>query len=177
MAKRKKINFELIDRITGAEPYAVLDKMRTFHLELQEASIAIAWRKRLTPDKDNRLVLGKCVKASDLQRELAEYDFIILLNQEVWEDSEFTGEKRMALMDHELCHAAASYDDDGVIKEDERGRPVWRTRRHDIEEFEEIIARHGCYKKDLERFAEIIAKKRKAPLFDKEDHTEVRVVQ
>ncbi len=165
MAKRKKINFKLIDRITGAEPYAVLDKMRTFHLELQEASIAIAWRKRLTPDKDNHLVLGKCVKASDLQRELAEYDFIILLNQEVWEDSEFTGEKRMALMDHELCHAARCYDDEGSARYDERGRAVWRTRKHDIEEFQEIVQRHGCYKNDLERFAEALLKKRAAPLF------------
>ena len=31
MAKRKKINFRLIDRITGAEPYGILDRMREHH--------------------------------------------------------------------------------------------------------------------------------------------------
>jgi hypothetical protein len=31
VAKRKKINFRLIDRITGAEPYGILDRMREHH--------------------------------------------------------------------------------------------------------------------------------------------------
>lgn len=165
MARPKKINYQLLDRITTPEPYQILDKMRLFHGELQEANIAIAWRKRLSTDKDGHLVLGKCMRASDLQRELADYDFVILLNREIWGDEVFTEDKKRALMDHELCHAARAFDAEGNEQRDERGRPVWRTRKHDIEEFQEIVKRHGCYKKDLERFADELLKKRAAPLF------------
>lgn len=71
----------------------------------------------------------------------------------------------MALLDHELCHAAPSLDDETLdVKYDERGRPVWRVRKHNIEEFTEVVERHGLWKKDLERFAEAIAKKRRMPL-------------
>ena len=166
MPKPKKINFELIDRLVFSEPYSHLDKMRRFHGELQEAQIALAWCKALSPDKDGHLVLGKCVKVSDLHRELQDYDFIILLNQEVWMDEEFTQEMKSALVDHELCHAARAFDSEGDEMRDERGRAVWRTRKHDIEEFQEIVKRHGCYKKDLERFADELLKKRAAPLFE-----------
>ena len=48
---------------------------------------------------------------------------------------------------------------------DTKQRPVWRVRGHDVEEFEEIVARHGVWKRDLERFAEAIAKRKKSPLF------------
>ena len=163
MAKEKKINFELIPR--DHAPYAILNEMRKHHPELVNASIALAWRTRLKSDKDGHLVLGKCVKASDLQRELVEYDFVILLNREVWEE-DFNDAQKCALMDHELCHVTVAKDEDGFSKQDERGRPVWRTRKHDIEEFQAIIERHGFYKNDLERFAEEALKRRKTPLLN-----------
>ena len=166
MAKLKAINFELI-ALDGA-PYAILREMLKFHKDLAEVSVALAWRENLKADKDGHLILGKCVKASDLQRELADFDFVILLNRDIWEDDDFTEDKKRALMDHELCHAAGSMTEDGTPKRDERGRRVWRTRKHDIEEFQAIVERHGCYKKDLERFAEAITKKRRTPLLNLE---------
>lgn len=163
MGKAKKVNFELIEDL-DSEPYQILNKMRAFHEDVIEAAIALAWRKSLKPDKDGHLILGKCIKVSDLQKEFAAYDFIILLNREVWEDSEFTEKQKEALVDHELCHAAGVVDDDGA-KYDERGRRVFRSRKHDIEEFYGIVQRHGCYKRDLELFAEALLKKRKTPMF------------
>lgn len=162
MGKPKKINFDLIAE--GEEPYRIMASVRRFHSDIADAMIALAWRTNLKPDKDGHLILGKCVKASDLQREFSNYDFVILLNREVWEDPGFTDDKKRALVDHELCHAAAATDEDGV-KWDERGRRVWRCRKHDIEEFHAIVQRHGCYKHDLELFAEALLKKRKTPLF------------
>jgi hypothetical protein len=167
MAKAKKINFELIEQ--PSEPYEVLAEMRVHHPDTRSANIALAWRKALKPDKDGRLILGKCIKVSDLHREFAEYDFIILLNREVWEDSEFTADKKRALVDHELCHAAVATDEEGEVKYDERDRKVWRCRKHDIEEFTEIVHRHGCYKRDLQHFAEVLMKKRKTPLLNAAD--------
>lgn len=160
----KKINFELITDLES-EPYRILAVMRSFHREIDEAAIALAWRTNLKPDTDGHLILGKCVKVSDLNREFAAYDFVILLNQEVWEDSEFTDSQKRALVDHELCHAAAAVDEKGA-RYDERGRRVFRVRKHDIEEFRAIVERHGCYKRDLEMFAEALLQRRKAPLLD-----------
>jgi len=166
MSEAKKINFELIEE--GTEPYSILADMREFHDDIEGAQIALAWNDNLHPDKDLHLVLGKCVKISDLQKEFTAYDFVILLNRDVWEDPEFTIEKKRALVDHELCHAAPQTDKDGEPRLDERDRPVWRTRKHDIEEFHGIVVRHGCYKRDLEVFAEALLKKRKTPLFEEE---------
>ena len=64
------------------------------------------------------------------------------------------------------CHAEVQYDDEtGEVKVDELGRKCYRLRKHDIEEFQAIVQRHGCYKRDLERFAEVLMKKAKNPLF------------
>lgn len=167
--KAKAIQFEIIHEQDGdhrPEPYRILDEVRAkWHGDIEPARIALAWRKNLKPDKDGHLVLGKCMKASDLQRELVDYDFVILLNREVWRDMEFTLAKKKALMDHELCHAAMQTDaETGEPKYDERGRNIWRSRKHDIEEFGSVVAHHGCYKRDLERFAEALLKKRGMPL-------------
>ena len=163
MPKPKLINFELIAPTSHPDIYAVLDKMLRFHGELAEANIALAWRKGLSADKDGHLILCKCMKISDMHNEIADWDFVILLNREAWED--FSAEQRDALMDHELCHAARAFDEEGDPKVDERGRPVWRMRKHDIEEFQEIVSRHGCYKRDLELFAAEMTKSRREPLF------------
>jgi hypothetical protein len=47
---------------------------------------------------------------------------------------------------------------------DALGRGIYRVRKHDIEEFHEIIARHGCYKRDLEQFAKVIEKRKQQTL-------------
>jgi hypothetical protein len=171
----KKVNFKVIED-SASEPYKILAKMRKFHPEVAQACIALAWRIRQKPDKDGHLVLGKCVKVSDLQKEFGKYDFIIVLNREVWEDPEFTDDKRQALMDHELYHAAAAYDDQGEPKYDERQRQVFRCRKHDIEEFQGVVERHGCYKRDLESFAEALLKKQDAPLFQNDPKRQARQV-
>lgn len=165
MSKPKKVNFELIED-NQSEPYQIMTEMRRYHEDLSEAVIALAWREHLKTDTDGHLVLGKCVKVGDLQKEFADYDFIILLNREVWDDPAFTVEKKRALIDHELCHCAPAKDKDGRLKYDERNRQVFRTRKHDLEEFHAIVNRHGCYKRDLELFAEALVQKRRTPLLE-----------
>lgn len=162
--KRKSVNYEIIHE-SFSEPYELLEEAMTeWHEDLSDARIGLAWRKKLKPDVDGNLVLGRCVRVSDLQKEFAQFDFIIVLNREVWNDEGFTRDKKLALLDHELCHAAPALDKEGEEKVDERGRRVWRTRRHDIEEFQSVVSRHGCYKRDLERFAEAMLQKKREPL-------------
>lgn len=155
-AKTKKVAYELIGEGTddGTPMYLLLHELISKHHEhLRDARIALAWAKSWKPDVDGRLILGKCKKASDLDRELAAFDFIILLNRGFWRDPDVTDAQRRALLDHELCHAAVAYDQRGEPIIDERGRQVFRLRKHDIEEFAAIVERHGTYKRDLETFA------------------------
>ena len=156
MSKPKKVSYRLIDRASdeGAPMYALLDELVDAHHEdLQHARIALAWCTSWKPDVDGRVTLGKCKRAGDLDRELAAFDFIILLSRRFWYDAMTIEVQRRALLDHELCHGAVKYDGRGERVEDERGRLVYRTRKHEIEEFTEIVGRYGCYKRDLEEFA------------------------
>lgn len=170
-AKAKKprtVNFELISEANreGMVPYSILKDLRDkYHRHLKEARIALAWRKNFKTDRDGHIILGKCVKASELHRQLAPYDFVILLNEEVWKATQFTEEKKRALIDHELCHAAVATDRNGDPVRNDQGRIVYRMRKHDIEEFRDIVQRHGCYKQDLEAFAEAIMHRKDHPLF------------
>src|SRR5438067_2592834 len=154
--KPKKVSYRLITNGSdeGRAMYRLLRELVTaHHPDLLGANIALAWCTSWKPDADGIVTLGKCKKASDLDRELAVYDFIILLRESFWIDPLVTDAQRRALLDHELCHAAVKLDEHGEPVEDERGRVVYRVRKHDIEEFTEIVERHGTYKRDLETFA------------------------
>jgi hypothetical protein len=139
--------------------YAMLAQLvASYHEDLIDARIALAWCTSWKPDVDGKVTLGKCKKTSDLDREFADYDFIILIRRSFWRDDRVTNDQRLALLDHELCHAAIKRDPNGEPMEDERGRHVYRVRKHDIEEFTDIVRRHGCYKADLEEFAAALRK-------------------
>jgi len=163
----RKVSYQLIepDSEPGKTLYPMLNRLiEAHHEELTNARIALAWNLSWKPDVDGRVTLGKCKRASDLDRELAAYDFVIILRKEFFEDAAVTNEQREALVDHELCHASPKLDGDGEQVEDERGRKVWRIRKHDIEEFSAIVARHGCYKRDLEQFAAALRLSRQGKL-------------
>lgn len=162
-AKPKPVNYDLIPESDSV--YKLLDEVRDkWHEDLYGAKIALAYRKRLKRDKDGILMLGRCIKVSDLQKEFAPFDFIIILNREVWQDIGFDKKKKIALLDHEMCHATLSLNKELERTTDEKGRTVYRTRKHDIEEFRSVVEHHGCYKADLVKFAEALLKKKGAPL-------------
>jgi len=172
MGKRKKVSYQLIKRDSdaGRPIYAMLkDLIEQHHEELTNARLAVAWNLSWKPDADGRVTLGKCKKASDLDRELAAFDFVILLQAEFWQDAEVTEDQRRALLDHELCHATVKLDETGEPARDERDRIVYRIRKHDVEEFSEIVRRHGCYKRDLEQFAAALRRSKQASLLDLRD--------
>lgn len=184
MAKKKKakkaVNIQLLSRQDHAGLYEMLnDLVGEQHHHLIDARIALAWRFGWKEDKDGRLKLGQAKKLSDLDREFRtgageEIDLVILLNYEVWNRGDFTCEQQLALIDHELCHFQFSKDDEtGEPKMDVRGRLIYRLRGHDVEEFTEIVARHGIWRHDLEKFAKQAGKA--AGLF--EDKPAMRVAK
>jgi hypothetical protein len=156
--KPKKVAYELIPERSdvGRPLYARLERLLQAHhgeISGEGVRIALAWATSWHPDVDGRLTLGKCKRATDLDRELAPYDFVILLNRDFWQDARVSEVQRDALLDHELCHAGIAYDANGEPKVDTRRRTVFRTVKHSIEEFIDVVDRHGCYKADLEAFA------------------------
>lgn len=167
----KKVSYQLIDRERSPAMYRLLARLvEQHHSELKDARIALAWCSSWRADVDGRITLGQCKKASDLDRELMAWDFIILLQQAFFADVSVTDEQRAALIDHELCHATVKLDPlTHEPIEDERGRTVYRLRRHDLEEFGEIVERHGCYKRDLELFAQSMLRARQQPLLEDMD--------
>jgi hypothetical protein len=165
--KPKKVSYQLIDPTsdTGKPMYRLLNTLvKKHHAELTNARIALAWNTAWKRDKDGRLTLGKCRKASDLDRELAAFDFVILLLRWFYQDETVTDQQRTALVDHELCHAQVQADVFGEPERDERGRIVYRLRKHDLEEFAEVAERYGCYKSDLEEFAQALRRSKQAQL-------------
>lgn len=170
--KLKPVNVELLD--SGHRLYGVMrDLIAQFHTHLVEARIALAWNLNWSEDHDGRLVLGKCKKASDLEKEFHAHDFVILLNRGVVNSSGWSEAQTRALLDHELSHCGQVIDaKSGDQKQDDRGRLCWRVRKHDIEEFRDVVRRHGCYKSDLEEFAQVLVgqqSERELTLFDQGD--------
>lgn len=168
MAKPKKLPYRLMLRDTeeGKAVYAILDRyIEKFHQHLDPRRIACAWAFSWKANVDGQVALGKCKRASDLDRELMEFDFVILLNRDFWNREEVTDAMREALVDHELCHTAEAVDQDGLPKIDQKGRKVYRTRKHDIEEFNEVVLRHGVWKRDIQFFATALVHADKQPLF------------
>jgi hypothetical protein len=146
------------DSDVGQSMYALLQQLvDAHHREIADARIALAWQTSWTPDADGHVTLGQCRKVSELEREVADllaYDFVILLRQEFWLDPLTTDLQRRALLDHELEHASVKLDDHGDPVENERGRVVYRIRKHDVEDFACIAERYGAWKRDLQVFAE-----------------------
>jgi hypothetical protein len=166
--KKKRVLVRLIEREHEGQvvqAYRLLDELiDQHHARLRNAKVALAWRYGWKVNPDDRLTLGQAKKAGDLDREMHHFDFVILLNHEAWNEAQFSEKQMRALLDHELVHCEVAKDDKGEVKEDDFGRTCYRIRKHDVEEFTEIVARHGLWKSDLEKFARVMTERAKAPL-------------
>lgn len=155
---RKRVNVKLLDRehagkVTG--PYKLLDLLvAEHHSHLVDAKIAIAWRFGWRADADGRVILVSVKKGSDLDREMHGYDFVFLINHEVWNGGGFSERAQLRLIDHACCRCQVSKDSNGEEKIDENGRTTYRMRKPDIVEFCEVVARHGLCTDDLTAFAQ-----------------------
>lgn len=96
-----------------------------------------------------RIVLGTARKVSGLNALLANLDdgtddplFVIEIAEDTWDLLD--DRQRTALVDHELCHC--------TVGETKDGDQVLKIRGHDVEEFRDIVERHGLWKPDLTRF-------------------------
>lgn len=73
--------------------------------------------------------------------------------------------QRAALVDHELCHFTRTKTEEPDPKDPRNWITVygpaddpdsWGIREHDVEEFSEIIERHGLWDTGIESFAAVV---------------------
>jgi Putative phage metallopeptidase len=128
------------------------------HLILRADEIRYVFRDD-TPTSKGRFVLGKARKVDGLACYLANAEpeapnsfedheiadmFVIEISEPMW--AQLTPAGRIALVDHELCHFAMDVDEvEGTVKRAIRG--------HSVEEFTEIVHRHGLWRPELENLA------------------------
>lgn len=113
MGKPRKLPYQIIcpeETIVAGQPYELLAEVRAEqHFDCAEARIALALRKGYKPNVDGHLVLGRCVKLNDLEREMVPFDYVIVLNKEVWEDPEFDrAKKSSSARSRDVSHGASA---------------------------------------------------------------------
>lgn len=112
-----------------------------YHPHLEDARIAFIFRSEPQQSGDH-LVLGQASKVADKLKSLMPYDFIIWIARPNYDAMREVQQK--ALIDHELCHCVG----DKVIG--------WSIKRHDIEEFQDIIDRYGLWSANLRSAASVL---------------------
>lgn len=171
-AKQKKLTYRLIE---PEDPVGTLihDMIATIvvehHPDLAEATIAVAWHLSRKPDKDGRMQLGSTKLVGNLERELMEHDFIVVLVKEFWDDPNVTDDQRRALLDHQLSRVARVIDEGGEPIEDERERKRYRLVKPDLQEFSAVVKRHGMYRKEIEKFYQSLQSSKQGKLFTAPD--------
>ena len=70
---------------------------------------------------------------------LTGYDFVLEIALEVW--NEFSINQRRAIIDHLLSRCIGEEQEDGSMK--------WKIRPPQVQEFPEVVARHGQWNDDL----------------------------
>lgn len=126
------------------------------HAHLQQAEIGFLWTNEPN-ERRGRLILGMCQllppsgdkwAAGRAVHQIETWfgdvpDFLITIYAP--RAAEMDDPSFMALIEHELYHAAQDRDQYGGPKFDKQtGKPVFAMRGHDVEEFVGVVARYGA---------------------------------
>lgn len=122
------------------------------HPHLKDANIGFMYRDKAAKSGD-MFIYGKAKKVSASDQVFLDFDFIIWIAKEDFE--RFTPEMREAIVDHELCHCSGTYGN-------------WKMRHHDVQEFIEVVTRHGLWNSTLDYLNRAIDGAKQNPLFSDE---------
>lgn len=112
-----------------------------YHPWLMDANIGFLFREEAQKNK-GRMILASAMKVPDKLKTLLNLDFLIWISEEDW--NKMTSSQREALVDHELCHCV-------------RGSNGFTIRGHDLEEFHDVVERHGLWRNDVYKFYKLAA--------------------
>lgn len=110
------------------------------HTHLAEARIKYLFRTGKWEMK-GKTIYGKAEKVAAKWKYLTEYDFVVMINRDIWFANK--PEIRESILDHELMHCARGEDD-------KQGNPKWYIAPHSVEDFVAIIQRHGLWTTSLQ---------------------------
>jgi hypothetical protein len=155
--------YDILPKVSYPKLYATMERLWKMHhrqrigAEGAECKIAMARAFKWKENPDGQMRLGHTRILSELDRQLTGFDVVILLHNCLLSDTKDIVKLQEAIIDHELCHIAIQVDgSDAGPKYDGHERVKYRVRRHDLEEFREIIERHGAYKEDVGEFANTV---------------------
>lgn len=126
------------------------------HEHLRQAEIGFVWTNQPN-ERKGRTVLGTCQllppsgekwSAARAIQQLQDWFFIVpdfLITLYAPACAEMDDASFMALVEHELLHAAQKRDNYGApMFNRETGKPVWALRGHDVEQFVSVVRRYGA---------------------------------
>ena len=121
------------------------------HEVLAEANISYVFVEKMR--SKGRESLGKLKLTSALENHMSGMDYVMFVNDETWKH--LSKGQKVALVDHELCH--------GDGQRTSTGEMVYGIRNHDLEEFTEVVKRHGLWEPTLEHFAGVVGEQMPLP--------------
>lgn len=118
-----------------------------YHSELATARILYVFVDKASK-KGGKELLGKAQKVGGIWEYYAEKDFVITVPLDKW--AQLEDAQRTALVDSLLERCTGEEDE-------KTGEIKWLVREPDVQEFSNILERHGAWHSDLERFV-VVAK-------------------
>lgn len=85
-----------------------------------------------------RMKVATCMRCSKLIRFLTKYDYILMIDDGIWNEISDEKTKEMIVV-HELTHIKVKRDKDKEVKTDDVGDIVWDVIDHDIQDFKSIL--------------------------------------
>jgi hypothetical protein len=123
--------FEAVEEIAG-------DLIANHHPDLVLARIRYICRNKAAK-RGGRPVPGGVYKMGGKYEYLVGCDFVIEVALEVWND--FNINQRKAIVDHLLSRCVGEEQEDGTMK--------WKLRPPEVQEFPEVVERHGQWNDEL----------------------------
>ena len=122
------------------EAHVLLSKLLGFeeHQHIRDFNFKLILRKKASVSK-GKPILARTKKFGEIDRLLHNYDFLIWMDQEWWDEN---GDSREPLMYSQLQHCGTDKNDNPVILD------------YDLKEFATVGAKYGLWNPDLKHFSE-----------------------
>lgn len=138
MEKETVVTPLLFDDFPAAENLAK-NLISNYHSDLVSARIKYICRNKAAK-KGGKPVPGNIYKMAGKYTYLTDCDYVMEIALEVWND--FSQSQRLALTDHLLARCFG-------IEDEKTGEMRWKIRPPEVQEFSEIVERHGQWNESL----------------------------
>ncbi|HHZ06932.1 MAG TPA: hypothetical protein GX401_09175 [Clostridiales bacterium] len=109
-----------------------------YHPHLKDIKIAYLFRSGKWKSKGEP-IMGRALVAAPMWRCASGFDLILVINEMMYKNLDRKGKK--ALLDHQLSHFSVQETGSLVF-----GEKTWAIRGHDVQEFSDVVKRHGiCF--------------------------------